>query len=94
MKVHDQLKYFILIIFCFLFLFSGCTPENSNIDTTVEVITPTIENTASLTQTKITLVDGLNREVTLDKPASRIISLAPSNTEILFAINAGSQMVG
>jgi len=94
MKVYDQLKYFSLIIFCFLFLFSGCTPENLNIETTVEVITQKIENTESFTQSRITLVDGLNREVTLDKPASRIISLAPSNTEILFAINAGSQMVG
>jgi len=30
----------------------------------------------------------------LEKPAQRIISLAPSNTEILFAIGAGKQVVG
>jgi iron complex transport system substrate-binding protein len=42
----------------------------------------------------ITLVDGLKREVKLDKPAQRIISIAPSNTEILFALGAGSQIVG
>jgi iron complex transport system substrate-binding protein len=42
----------------------------------------------------LTFTDGLGREVKLDGPAQRIVSLAPSNTEILFAIGAGSQMVG
>ncbi|MFH1183546.1 MAG: cobalamin-binding protein [Chloroflexota bacterium] len=38
--------------------------------------------------------DGLGRETPADHPASRIVSLAPSNTEILFALGAGSQLVG
>jgi iron complex transport system substrate-binding protein len=38
--------------------------------------------------------DGLGRTVTLTAPASRIVSLAPSNTEILFAIGAGSKIIG
>jgi len=38
--------------------------------------------------------DGLGREVKLDGPAQRVVSLAPSNTEILFAVAAGSQVVG
>jgi iron complex transport system substrate-binding protein len=42
----------------------------------------------------ITLTDGLGHPVTLKEPAKRIISLAPSNTEILFAIGAGTQLVG
>lgn len=42
----------------------------------------------------LTLTDGLQRTITLDAPAQRIISLAASNTEILFAIGAGGQMVG
>ncbi len=42
----------------------------------------------------INLTDGLGREVTLGGPARRIVSLAPSNTEILFAIGAGPQVVG
>ena len=42
----------------------------------------------------MTFTDGLGREVKLNGPAQRIISMAPSNTEILFAIGAGNQVVG
>jgi iron complex transport system substrate-binding protein len=42
----------------------------------------------------ITLTDGLGREVKLASPAQRVVSLAPSNTEILFALGAGDKVVG
>jgi len=42
----------------------------------------------------VQIMDGLDREITLEGPAQRIVSLAPSNTEILFAVGAGSQVVG
>jgi iron complex transport system substrate-binding protein len=42
----------------------------------------------------IVLTDGLGRTVTLAEPARRVVSMAPSNTEILFAVSAGSQVVG
>jgi iron complex transport system substrate-binding protein len=42
----------------------------------------------------MTFTDGLGRKVTLNGLPQRIVSLAPSNTEILFAIGAGSQVVG
>lgn len=42
----------------------------------------------------LTVIDGMGREITLEAPASQIVSLAPSNTEILFALGAGSQLVG
>ncbi len=42
----------------------------------------------------IKLTDGLGREVALAAPAQRVVSLAPSNTEILFAIGAEAQTVG
>ncbi len=51
---------------------------------------------AAVTSTTAPMVmtDGLGREVTLSAPAQRVVSLAPSNTEILFAVGAGSQVVG
>ncbi|MGE5774823.1 MAG: ABC transporter substrate-binding protein [Chloroflexota bacterium] len=41
-----------------------------------------------------TFTDGLGREITLNGVPQRIVSIAPSNTEILFAIGAGDQVVG
>ena len=37
--------------------------------------------------------DQLGRVITLDKPPQRIISLAPSNTEILFALGLAKRIV-
>lgn len=42
----------------------------------------------------LTLTDDLGRKVTLETKPQRIVSLAPSNTEILFAVGAGEQVVG
>jgi iron complex transport system substrate-binding protein len=46
------------------------------------------------TATPITLTDSLGHKVTLTSPATRIVSLAPSNTEILFALGAGDELIG
>jgi len=43
---------------------------------------------------QVTLVDSLGNVVTLNEPPERIVSLAPSNTEILFAVGAGDNVVG
>ncbi len=40
------------------------------------------------------VVDDLGHEVVLSHSPERIVSLAPSNTEILFAVGAGSLVVG
>jgi iron complex transport system substrate-binding protein len=42
----------------------------------------------------LTLTDGLGREVTIQASPQRIVSLLPSNTEILFALGLGDQVVG
>jgi len=40
------------------------------------------------------LVDDMGYSLTLTSPPERIVSLAPSNTEILFAVGAGDKVVG
>ena len=49
---------------------------------------------ATPTPAALTFTDGLGREISLNGPAQKIVSIAPSTTEILFAIGAGSQVVG
>lgn len=56
-------------------------------------LSPTKTAKPSPTPAMITISDGLGREITLAEPAQKIASLAASNTEILFAIGAGEQVV-
>jgi iron complex transport system substrate-binding protein len=42
----------------------------------------------------LTITDGLGRTITLARAPQRIVSLAPSNTEILFALGLGDKVVG
>ena len=44
--------------------------------------------------TSITVVDDIGREVRLERPATRIVSLAPHITENLFAAGIGHRVVG
>lgn len=52
---------------------------------------PTAEPTAD---TSITVTDMTGREITLDKPAERVVALTASDCEILYAIGAGDTLVG
>ena len=77
-------------------ILSACAPVATPAPMTVppKAVVPTAAPTAAPTPAPVSLTDGMGRAVKLAAPAQRIISLAPSNTEILFAIGAGAQMVG
>jgi iron complex transport system substrate-binding protein len=52
-------------------------------------------NVARLSTTfPMTVTDDLGRIITIDKTPQRIVSLAPSNTEILFDLGLGDRVVG
>jgi iron complex transport system substrate-binding protein len=74
-----------MLLFTILFLMlAGCTAGAGEPTTTA----------VPLPGTTMPMTDGLGREVSLPEPAQRVVSLAPSNTEILFAVGAGAQVVG
>jgi iron complex transport system substrate-binding protein len=77
-KKHYALLSFLLILSAAL-LFGGCRQQNSG--------NPEKE-------TEIAVTDDSGVEVRLDKYPERIISLTPSNTEILFALGLGERVVG
>ena len=60
----------------------------------VLIITSCSSGGGSSGQSAIELTDQLGRVVKLDKMPQRIISLAPQNTEILFALGLGDKVVG
>jgi iron complex transport system substrate-binding protein len=64
------------------------------IPTPTETAAPAAVETSAVPASQISLTDGLGRTITLKEPAQKIVSMAPSNTEILYAIGAGQQVVG
>ena len=94
-----------LILTLLIALLTACAPQATPTMAPAAIEVPTLspaEETASVsirndvTQTPagLTFTDGLGREIQLAGPAQRVVSLAPSNTEILFAVGAGAQVVG
>jgi iron complex transport system substrate-binding protein len=81
----------LLIVLLIVPLLAACSPARTSTPVAVSTETPV---SAVPSATSITLTDGLNRTVTLAGPAQRVVSLAPANTETLFAIGAGAQVVG
>lgn len=76
----------LMVMILFVGVLGGCAKD------AVEVIDspkPGIEENA-----KLHVVDDFGVEVTLDQEPMRIVSLAPSNTEILFALGLEDRIVG
>ncbi|NLB74067.1 MAG: ABC transporter substrate-binding protein, partial [Firmicutes bacterium] len=48
----------------------------------------------AVTRDEVTVIDALGREVKVGLPVEAIVSIAPSNTEILFALGLGAKVVG
>jgi iron complex transport system substrate-binding protein len=72
----------LLLLGLLVSVFSACSAA-------VPVPTPTPAPPAA-----ITITDDRERTLTFSAPPQRIVSLAPSVTEILFAVGAGPQLVG
>jgi iron complex transport system substrate-binding protein len=87
-----------LILTLLIALLTACAPQPAP---TVESVPTEIPATETVVPTEapteapsMTYTDDMGREITLAKIPQRIVSLAPSNTEILFAVGAGAQVIG
>jgi iron complex transport system substrate-binding protein len=82
-------------------LIAGCAPAptatpippTSAPATIAPTSAPTRPVAPTATPTAVTLTDTAGRQVTLNAIPQRILSLSPSNTEILFALDLGSRVV-
>ena len=89
-----------LILTLLVALLTACAPQAAptieSVPTDIPATeVPATEAPAVLAEGEsMTYTDSLGREITLEATPQRIISLAPSNTEILFAVGAGDQVVG
>jgi iron complex transport system substrate-binding protein len=81
-----------------LLLIFGCSENAARREATQKPVTETASDAdrggAPPSQFPLTVNDNLKRTVVLPRVPERIVSLAPKNTELLFAIGAGAQVVG
>ncbi len=71
---------------------TACVASTSTPATLSPIVTST--QTPARAAFPVTVTDVLGRNVTVPSLPDRIISLAPSNTEVLFAVGAGNLVVG
>jgi iron complex transport system substrate-binding protein len=69
---------------------AGC---GSSDEQTGNTAAPSTVASASAGSGEISVIDGAGDTITMTKPAQRIVSLAPANTEIAYAVGAGDKMV-
>ncbi len=88
-------KFFVLTLL--IALLAACAPQATATVAPAATEVPATQAATAVPATEAAVVaftDGLGREVKLEGPAQRVVSLAPSITEFLFAVGAGSQTVG
>lgn len=73
------------------FTWTACSKANNTGSTGTEDKEETV---STVTTYPLTIKDDLGNEVTFDKAPEKIVSVAPSNTEILFALGLGEKVVG
>lgn len=91
----------LLLMALLITLITGCSPQATPTTASLPKEIPATKlpatespTTSPTSSSNSTFTDGLGREITLKDIPQRIVSTAPSNTEILFAIGAGNQVVG
>ena len=80
----------LLVVFALMFSLTACSTNNATKpQDTSQTATEIVK-----TQFPLKVTDFLGREVTIEKEPQRIVSLAPSTTELIYALGAGNKVVG
>ncbi|MCP3027861.1 ABC transporter substrate-binding protein [Halobacillus sp. A5] len=88
-------KYWYYIgVACFsVGLLAGCAEESSE-ESNEEAPEENNEEASGETSYPLTVEDAMENEVEVEEDPERIVSLMPSNTEIVFELGAGEEVVG
>ncbi|MBE3554441.1 MAG: ABC transporter substrate-binding protein, partial [Thermicanus sp.] len=100
-SIFRKLSLFLLILSLIMMGTIGCStdqgkPEQSASSQLADQQTPPpIEkNQTKENAFPVTVKDGTGKEITVEKAPERIISLIPSNTEIIYALGYGDKIIG
>ncbi|HOG01934.1 MAG TPA: ABC transporter substrate-binding protein [Clostridia bacterium] len=96
---HPKTASLALVLALLLALAAGCGGNAAGGPTAAPTLAPSAAPTAALTpeptvDASVTVTDMTGKEVTLPAPATKIVALTASDCEILYAIGAGTTLVG
>jgi len=108
MKRNYQITMLFVVFFVVLSLFAGCQPEPVAVQPSTPVPSSPAATAMPTTPDKpastvvpektpvypVTITDDIGRKVTIKTMPQRIVSMAPSNTEMLFALGLGDRIIG
>ncbi|WP_240375018.1 ABC transporter substrate-binding protein [Bacillus piscicola] len=83
-----------LSVFLLALLLTGCGNNSQDKDNTETQSDGTLMEEQNADETTRTVEDDFGNTVTIDGSLNSIVSLAPSNTEILYALGLGDQITG
>ncbi|WP_352417972.1 cobalamin-binding protein [Proteiniborus sp.] len=89
-SIMKKLTSIVLVLLMFFTLITGCTPKEESPNKEENPITS--EESSQIYPMEVE--DGFGNKVTIEKQPTKIISLAPSHTEILFALGLDNEVVG
>lgn len=89
-------KLYSLLVLLFLVtgIIAGCGANEENSATNEGNATTDQAESTKDSAFPVTITDALDEKVTIEKDPEKIVSLIPSNTEILFDLGAGEEVVG
>jgi len=87
MKMKNKSKIILTIFIISLFILTACSNKTAAPSTDSK-------EAKNFEEFPLTIEDQMGRKVTIEKQPERIVSLAPSNTEILFNLELGDKIVG
>ena len=93
----DRYLALILALLVSSLAFSGCRPnEHTATEKKVQQLidNDTARDTEIDARFPVAVEDRMGRSVTFDRAPERVVSLSPSTTELMFALGAGSSIVG
>ena len=88
------LKLYWPLVCCLAATLPACSSGTDSSPPAPAATTATAQPASGATAFPVSLRDGLDRSVTLERLPERIVSLSPKNTELLFALGADEQLVG
>ncbi|CCQ92321.1 Uncharacterized ABC transporter substrate-binding lipoprotein YvrC [[Clostridium] ultunense Esp] len=100
-SIFRKLSLFLLILSLVMMGMIGCSTDQGKPEQSAsgqlsnpQTTAPTENNQTKENAFPVTVKDGTGKEITVEKAPERIISLIPSNTEIIYALGYGDQIVG